>query len=100
MNTHTSVGAHMRAHMTLGGHTSARMDAHTSFGAYTIAHTRLGAHIQAPVCAFFCPGTQYKRSSLKNGIVYPFKRTFVNSRGTAYHILYYPICWKEYTLKS
>ena len=31
--------------------------------------------------------TKYETFFTKHGIVYPFKRTLVNSRGTAYHIL-------------
>ena len=35
--------------------------------------------------------TIYKTFLTKYGIVWPFRRTFVNSRWTAYHILQYPI---------
>ena len=41
--------------------------------------------------------TKYETFHTKYGIVCSFKRTFVNSRGTAYHILLYPLFWKEYT---
>ena len=44
--------------------------------------------------------TKYETFLTRYGIVCPFKRTFVNSRGTAYHILQYPLFWKEHNPKS
>ena len=39
--------------------------------------------------------TKYQTFLTKDGKVCPFERTFVISRGKAYHILLYPLFWEE-----
>ena len=46
-----------------------------------------------------CDITKFETLLSKYGIVCHFKITFVNSRGTAYHILQYTLFWKEHTPK-